>query len=207
MKGLTDKQRNMLDFIEEFQSENCMAPTVYEIGEYFDIKTATVFAHLKSLQRKGYLTRSSKARSICLQQPFNKRPSHVSFVLSVPLLGRISAGLPLDSPELKEGEVYCDTRFIENTANSEVFALKINGESMKDLGILDGDVVIVKKDSNIREGDIVVALIETETTVKSYYMAKEKIELRPANKEFRSQLFDPELVQIQGRVIALQRRI
>ncbi len=204
MRGLTDKQRDILDFIEDFTLTEGMAPTVYEIAEHYDIKTSTVFAHLKSLQKKGFLQRSSKARSISLTQP-RRGVRHVSFVLPVPLLGRISAGLPLDSPALREGEVYCDMNLLGNVRARELFALKIDGESMKDAGILDGDTVIVHQTSDLRPGDIVVALVEDETTVKKFYPRKGNIELHPANPEFKIQQYKPEQVSVQGKVLALQR--
>jgi repressor LexA len=205
MKGLTDKQRAMLDFIESFMEKENMAPTVYEIADSFDIKTSTVFAHLRALQRKNFLNRSSKARSISLLKP-KRKPRHMSFVLPIPLLGRINAGLPAESLENKEGEVYCDPEVIGGADLKKIFALKINGESMRDLGILDGDVVIVKQTSDAKSGDVVVALVEDETTVKSYYPKGQKIELRPANSDFKPQIYPMGKVKIQGKVIALQRK-
>lgn len=203
---MTDKQREILDFIEGFTESEGMAPTVYEIANHFDIKTSTVFAHIRALQRKGFLTRSSKARSISLSAR-KKQARHVSFVLSIPLLGRISAGPPLDSPELREGEVFCDVSMIGAHDADKIFALKINGESMKDLGIIDGDIVIVNQTQDIKAGDVVVALVHDETTVKSYYNpGNGKIELRPANPQFKPQFYPQEDVKIQGKVIALQRQ-
>ncbi|HCE45541.1 MAG TPA: repressor LexA [Lentisphaeria bacterium] len=204
MRGLTDKQRGMLDFIEKFSNSESMSPTVYEIADYFRIKTSTVFAHLSSLQKKGFISRSSKARSITL---FGKRKHtrHTSFVLAIPLLGRISAGLPLNSAEMKEGEVYCDSSMLKGEDTSKIYALRINGDSMKDLGILDGDCVIVRHCTTARTGDIVVALAGDETTVKSYYPKKGKITLKPANPKYKTQVYGPDDVQIQGKVIGLQR--
>ncbi|HBC89428.1 MAG TPA: repressor LexA [Lentisphaeria bacterium] len=204
MRGLTDKQRNMLDFIEKFSDSKGMAPTVYEIADYFRIKTSTVFAHLQSLQKKKFITRTSQARSITLFGK-TKQHRHTSFVLAIPLLGRISAGLPLDSSELREGEVYCDSSMFKGEDTARLFALRINGDSMKNLGILDGDYVIVRKSSVAQEGDIVVALAGDETTVKSYYPRGGKIALKPANPKFKTQIYVAEEVKIQGKVIGLQR--
>jgi repressor LexA len=204
MRGLTDKQRRMLDYIEKFSNAQGMSPTVYELADYFKIKTSTVFAHLRSLQNKGFLTRSSKARSIALFGK-QKHARHTSFVLSIPLLGRISAGLPLNSSEMKEGEVYCDSTMFKGEDTSRLFALRINGDSMKDLGILDGDCVIVRHTSTADSGDVVVALAGDDTTVKSYFPKDGKIELRPANDKFKIQVYEPDEVSIQGKVIGLQR--
>ena len=204
MKGLTLKQKGMLNYIEKFSNAEGMSPTVYELADYFRIKTSTVFAHLRSLQNKGFLTRSSKARSIALFGK-KKHARHTSFVLSIPLLGRISAGLPLNSSEMKEGEVYCDSSMFKGEDTSKLFALRINGDSMKDLGILDGDCVIVRQTYSANPGDIVVALAGDDTTVKSYFPNEGKIELRPANAKYKTQIYEADDISIQGKVIGLQR--
>jgi repressor LexA len=205
MKGLTEKQKNILEFIEEFSEKEGMAPTVYEIADHFDIKTSTVFAHIRALQRKNELTRSSKARSIALTKP-KRKPKHMSFMLPIPLLGRINAGLPLDSQEYKEGEFYVDPQILGGIDTAKAFALKVAGESMRDLGIFDEDIVIVKQNEDYKAGDIVVALVDDETTVKSYYPLKGgRVELRPANADFIPQVYPSSQVKLQGVVIALQR--
>jgi repressor LexA len=106
---------------------------------------------------------------------------------------------------MKEGEVYCDSSMFKGEDTSKLFALRINGDSMKDLGILDGDCIIVKQTSMVNPGDIVVALTGDDTTVKSYFPNEGKIELRPANTNFQTQVYEPGDVAIQGRVIGLQR--
>lgn len=206
MRGLTDKQRNILDFIENFSERQGMSPTVYEIADHFKIKTSTVFAHIKALQRKKYLTRSSKARSISLRE-HKRQPKHMSFVLPIPILGRINAGAPAFGVENQEGEVYCDREFIGKQNPKFLFALKVQGESMRDMGILDGDLVIVKKTSDVKSGDVVAALIDNETTVKCYHaLPRQQVELRPANREFKPQIYSSDDVDIQGVVIGLQRK-
>ena len=208
MKGLTAKQKDILAFIEKFSEEEGMSPTVYEIADQFAIKTSTVFAHLQALQKKGYLTRSSKARSISISRKISKiqNDPEGSPIIKVPLLGRISAGLPIDSPAHQEGTIACDSSMLGGNI-SKLFALKVTGESMRDMGILDGDIVIAQKTHNIRRGDVVVALVDNETTVKSYFPAPDaKVELRPANPEFNSQFYPVEHVTIQGRIVSLQRQ-
>ena len=106
MKGLTDKQQSVLDYIDNFTRQEGMAPTVYEIADNFGIKPATAFAHVRALQRKGYLSRSSKARSISLAS--SEKPQHISLTLSIPLLGRISAGAPLLAEEHVETRLQFD---------------------------------------------------------------------------------------------------
>ena len=204
MRGLTEKQQNILDFIDTFQRREGMAPTVYEIAEGFSIKSATAFAHVRALQRKGYVSRSSKARSLTLLR--SDRPQHMSLTLSIPILGRISAGAPLLAEEHVESNIQFDPRMLPKGAGGqELFGLRVFGESMRDLGILDGDVVIAKQVDSPRIGDIVVALVENETTVKSIYFSGDQVELRPANSDFESQFYPLEKVFVQGVVIALHR--
>lgn len=207
VKDLTEKQKNILDFIDDFQEQEGMAPTVYEIADHFGIKTSTVFAHLKALQRKNQISRSSKARSISLHQRSGaSRVTHMSLVMSIPLLGRINAGMPADSPAMTDGELPVSGKLAELASREKLFALKVSGESMRDAGVLDGDIVIVQAQAVLKSGDIVVALVNNETTVKSYYpQSSGMIELRPANPAFKVQVYSAAEVAIQGKVIALQR--
>ncbi len=207
MRGLTNKQKRILKFIEAFGRDHGMAPTVYELSEKFNVKTSTMFAHIQALANKGFLTRSSKARSIVLSKRVAMTQQHDTPMVEIPLVGRVCAGLPVDAPECREGVVYCDPAFLGGDNIGRLFALKVRGESMRDAGILDGDVVIVRQTHNIRRGDIVVALVDNETTVKKYYPAPgAKVELRPANPEFQPQIHPVEDVHIQGRIVSLQRR-
>ena len=161
MKGLTEKQRNILNFIEDFMEVNIMAPTVYEIAEHFNIKTSTVFAHLRSLQKKNYMTRSSKARSINLCRPRNKgrRPSGIC---AIPVYEKdgIRGGKPL----------YYDSSVLKNILDfRKLFAIKVPDDSMSAAGILDGDIAILKKisDNKLRSGDIVLAEINGKPELRT----------------------------------------
>lgn len=205
MKGLTQKQQEILDFLEDFRFREGMSPTVHEIAHQFNIKQATAFTHVRALQRKGYVDRSSKARSLTLLQ--SSQPRHMSLTLSIPVLGRISAGAPLLAEENRESTIQFDPSLLPRGAGGQkLFGLRVLGESMRDLGILDGDIVVAKQESTASIGDIVVALVEeTETTVKSLYIKDGQVELRPANPDFQPQIYAPEQVQVQGIVVALQR--
>ena len=209
MKTLTDKQKNILEFIEEFLDREGMAPTVYEIADHFGIKTSTVFAHLRALQRKKQLSRSSKARSISLANRSHGRARVPQGALLIPLLGRVNAGAPSESLEYKEGEVCVNSALVPDCPPEGLFALRVQGESMRDLGIFDGDVVVVAQTTaKPRSGDIVVALLQGgEVTIKSFFPKTQgRIELRPANPEYNVQTYPASEVTIQGRVIELQRR-
>jgi len=198
-----------LDFIDDFLDREGMAPTVYEIADHFDIKTSTVSAHLKALQRKDQISRSSKARSISLRKRINaQKAPHMSFVLSIPLLGRINAGMPSDSPAQFEGEFPVAGQLAELAAKEQLFALKVYGESMRDLGILDGDIVVIQANAPVKDGDVVAALVNGETTVKSFYLKNnDQVELHPANPDFSVQCYPASEVAVQGKVIALHRNM
>ncbi len=204
MKGLTDKQQAMLDYIAHFMRAESMAPTVYELADHFGIKSATALAHLRALQRKGYVNRSSKARSLTLVHA--PAPHQDELVLRVPILGRVSAGIPLLAEQQVEGEVLLDPSALPPGAGGHrLFGLRVSGESMRDAGILDGDIVVAKQTNRAALGDVVVAMVENETTVKSLYMDHRTVELRPANPDYHSLFYPLDKVAIQGVVIALQR--
>ena len=208
MKSLTEKQKNILEFIEEFLDREGMAPTVYEIADNFQIKTSTVFAHLRALQKKKQLSRSSKARSISLMSRARGSRTMPNCALAIPLLGRVNAGLPSESIEFKEGEVCISNTMLGEHTPEQMFALRVQGESMRALGIYDGDIVICGQGaSKPRPGDIVVALVQGEVTVKSYFpKTGGRIELRPANPDFSVQVYPIADVTIQGKVVGLHRK-
>lgn len=204
MKGLTDKQQAMLDYIAHFMRTEGMAPTVYELAEHFGIKSATALAHLRALQRKGYVNRSSKARSLTLVH--SPTPRQDELVLRVPILGRVSAGVPLLAETQVEGEAILDPCLLPPGAGGHcLFGLRVQGESMRNAGILDGDVVVAKQTNRAAIGDVVVAMVGNETTVKTLFLEQGTVELRPANPDFQSLFYPLDKVAIQGVVIALQR--
>ena len=207
MRSLTEKQKQILEFIENFQENEGMAPTVSEISEYFGIKSSTAFAHLKALERKKELSRSSKARSINLANSANNPMRLFPGALIIPVLGRVNAGMPSESMEYKENDICIDKSMLKCSDAENLFALKIQGESMRDLGMFDGDIIIVERTQNIRKGDVVVALVNNEVTVKSYFPQNGNIiELHPANPDFKIQSYPANEVDIQGKVVLLQRQ-
>jgi len=204
MKGLTAKQQNILDFIEEFSRTEGMAPTVNEIAEHFGIKPATAFTHLRALQRKGCVSRTSKARSLTLMR--GTSPKHLSMTLSIPILGRISAGQPLLAEEHVEEIIQIDSTMLPNSnSDQRLFGLRVNGESMIEAGIMDHDIIVARQQNTAVPGEIVVALVDGEATVKSFYLSETQVELRPANPNFQPQFYPLDAVLIQGVVAAMFR--
>jgi len=171
---LTGRQKMALDFIRASIEERGFPPTFREIGTHMGIKSTNgVNDHLKALERKGYLVRDElKSRTM--------RPSDLGGdMVEVPLLGRIAAGAPLLAQEHIEDTVRVDSFLLGN--NQPVFALRVVGESMIEDGIYDGDYIFVKKQIAANPGQIVVALIDEEATVKRYYPEGDRIRLQPAN--------------------------
>ncbi len=204
MKGLTDKQQEILDFISDFSKREGMAPTISEISGNFNIKAATAFAHVRALQHKGFVRRSSKARSLALAQ--TRHPRNFSLSLKIPLLGSISAGVPFLAEEHVERHLMLDSSMLpRQMAREKLFALRVFGESMRDLGILNGDIIIARQTAQAKEKDVVVAMVDGETTVKSLYRDGDMWELRPANPDFQSRYVPMDELEIQGVLVTLIR--
>jgi repressor LexA len=177
MQGLTTRQREILDFITERIQQQGYPPTIREIGEHMGIRSTNgVNDHLKALERKGFLKREGlKSRAL---RPVNMPEPPVSNVIpaviprgdviDVPVLGRVAAGSPILADENVETTVQVDSFFLGASRSDKVFALRVTGESMIDAGIMDGDYIFVKKQLEARAGQIVVAMIDGEATVKRY---------------------------------------
>lgn len=198
-EDLTPRQRETLEFVKDFIQEHGMPPTVREIGDAFGIKSSSVFDLLTVLERKGHLRRGGKsARSLIVEGLTNTR----SEISEVSVVGRIAAGRPIEAIENDRGTIAVDKDLLRGR---EVFALKVAGESMVDAGILDGDYVIVRKQDTADDGDIVVALIGEEATLKRIHREHDIIRLDPANSTMRPLRVRPEDLCIQGKVIGVQR--
>jgi repressor LexA len=202
-KGLTRRQAGILDFIIECIRDNGMPPTIAEIGAKFGISSTNgVNDHLLALEKKGYITRSSKARAIRVTEKASAG-LYATQVAMVPMVGRIAAGVPILAEENIEGQVPVTA---ENGRPGS-YALCVQGDSMVEDGILDGDTIIVDPDARPSQGDVVVALVDNEATVKRYYRHGDMVELRPSNAALQPMLVPPQSVQLQGVVVALQRRV
>ena len=207
MKGLTGKQKEVLEYIERYGQEQGMSPTINEISSGMGITAATACCHVKALQKKGALNRTSKARSISI--PGVQRMHHFSMSLSIPVLGRISAGVPGETEEQVERYLTLDPSLLSRkyVPGKPLFAVKVQGESMRDAGILDGDLLIAQKTDKVTIGDVVIACIDDAVTVKYIYLADGKWELRPANPDFESRYVDFDTLNVQGAVVGLIRQM
>lgn len=203
----TDKQQRVLDYVKEQIKEQGYAPSVREICKALDLKsTSTVHGYLARLKKKGLIAKDDmKSRTIKLvdddgniQRPFFTSKEMVD----VPIVGKVTAGQPILAVENIEDSFPLPLEF---TGASETFMLKVKGESMIDAGILDGDLILVKKQSDAQNGDIIVALIEDEATVKKFYKENGHIRLQPQN-QFMQPIIVP-TCSILGKVVGVFRKL
>ena len=205
MEKLTHKQSEILTVIKKFIAENGYAPTIRELCSLCNLSsTATMFVHLKNLTKKGYINQTeSKFRTIELNVP-NEYDKNRENVIEVPLLGKVAAGNPIEAIENPNEFFNLPKELVPN--NTEVFTLLVNGESMINAGILNDDIVIVKKQKDANNGEIVVAMTdENEVTLKTFYKEKDHIRLQPENDALEPIILNN--VTILGKAIGLYRKI
>jgi repressor LexA len=214
MQGLTQRQQMVLDFIRQSITDRGYPPTLREIGARMGIRSTNgVNDHLRALERKGYLTREDmKSRALrptaLPGEIANVEAANDDLMVEVQIVGRVAAGLPLLAEEHVIDTVRIDRGLIKG--GREVFGLKVQGDSMIEAGILSGDYIFVRKQLTASRGDIVVALIGDEATVKYYYPEKDYVRFQPANKTMapilvRSMDFRPTM--LIGIVVGVFRRI
>jgi repressor LexA len=223
MQGLTQRQEQTLEFIRKSIRERGYPPTLREIGEHMGIRSTNgVNDHLRALERKGYLRRedmksralrvvddpvpsSSISKSALGGDPANDSTDDI---IAVPVLGRVAAGLPLLAEENVVDTVHVDKLMVRG--GREVFGLRVTGDSMIEAGILSGDYIFVRKQSAADRGDIVVALIGDEATVKYYYPEKDYVRFQPANSQMAPILVrasDFRSTMLLGKVVGVYRRL
>ena len=184
MKEITDRQKQVLEFISDFSEENSYPPTVREISDHFDISLRAVQDHIAALQRKGFLSQCQKrSRSIRVLVDGELKASR-PYIDKVPLLGTVAAGKPLFAAENLDGYVNLTEPFVH--PGKRYFALRVRGQSMIDAGILEGDLAVVEQTSDAENGQIVVAVIDEAITLKRYYKEKNRIRLQPENPAFKA---------------------
>jgi len=193
MEQLNQKEKETFEYISNYFTEKGYSPSVRDIQAALGIgSTATVYHYIEKLCAKGYLKKdAAKSRAL--------RPVDDSFVYRVPVIGKVTAGAPILAFEENSGFVSFSSDG-RNYGASSLFALKIKGTSMINAGILDGDYVVVEKTSVAGNGEIVVALIDDEATVKTFYAENGKFLLQPENDEYEPIYTDH--VLILGKVIA-----
>ena len=204
MEKLTPKQEVILDILKKLIAKNGYPPTVREIGKEAHLSSpATIHFHLKQLELKGYIKQDlNKNRTLEVLVP-NEYIEKDENVLSIPLLGKVTAGTPIEAIETYDEYLTIPANMF-NT-KKEIFSLKVSGESMINVGIYDGDIVIVEKTNDAKNGETVVAMNkDNEATVKTFYKEKDHIRLQPENDYMEPIILKD--VTILGKVIGLFRR-
>jgi repressor LexA len=199
MKNITEKQKRILDFLVEYTKTNGYPPTVREIGEHFKFLWAAARAHLKALEKKGFIKLN----------PMKSRGIEISGLMPdngvmLPVAGNIRAGKPILAKEDIESHIIVDSTLFPY---KDAFSLKVIGDSMKDAGIFEGDYVIVKPQNTINNGEIAVVLLGDEATIKRVLLKnKKKIILKPENKDMQPIEHNANEVIIVGRVVGIIRK-
>jgi repressor LexA len=207
MKILTDRQRQILDFIQQRQDTDGMAPSIREIAAHFRFRSPNaVTAHLAALRNKGALRRiPRRARSLQVINPYAPRNRPRSPVVTIPIYGAITAGLPRDATQETEGCLLIDVNTLGIKPTARTFGLKVQGDSMVGKHIMDGDVVVIEHGVQPRPGDVVAALIDGQVTLKTFFLFRGKPHLRAENPKYQD-LIPQEELQIQGVMVALIRK-
>lgn len=202
--NLTPKQLKILQIVRDYRTRFGYAPTLQEIADQVGVSKVTVFEHVEALIKKGALERDpNKARSLAVRRdsavPDETRPTRF------PLLGRIAAGYPIEKVADRD-EIDIEEMFSARRARgAAVFALEVEGDSMKDEGIYDGDYVLIERREVARNGDRVVAMLPNgETTLKTFFRDKDQIRLQPSNPDFKPIIVND--CKIQGVVVGLLRQ-
>lgn len=189
-----DKSETIFEFMQKFIAENGYSPTVREVCEACDIKsTATAFTYIKQLAERGVINKvDNRNRAVSLKQK----------VVNVPLIGTVAAGQPIFATENYEDMYSIPTNFF---MGDDLFMLNVKGDSMINIGMYDGDKIVVKKQETADNGDIVVALVDDSATVKRFFKKNGEIILHPENDYMQDFIFKD--VRILGKVVGLMRNI
>jgi repressor LexA len=194
---LTKQQTRVYRYLETYLRRKGRPPSYQEIQDYFGFRSLnSVVKHLKQLERKGYLESPWGNQ----KRAFRLLPLRTT-AATIPFLGRVAAGAPIEAVEMTEAVEVPESLL----AGGNNFALQVQGESMIDEGIRDGDVLIIRKQDHANNGQTVVAQIEGEATIKKFYQRDGRVELRPANEELKPLVVPAEKVEIIGVVVGLVR--
>lgn len=199
-RELTDKQKRVLSTLEAYWSEHQVPPSISDLAKELGINKATAYEHLLALKKKGYLVHQARAGRTWRLVSHNK--STMCSHNEIPILGRVAAGNPLLATEHIEDHIVCEHK------SSEVFALRVKGESMIKAHIKNGDIVIANRQASVNNNDIVVALIDgEEATVKRFEKKADVIRLLPENDDFAPMELASHRVTILGKVIEVRRNL
>lgn len=200
---LTRRQRDILEFLRQYTEREGLSPTLEEIAQHFGVNKVTVFGHVSELERKGVIERAapgiSRGLRLVEEEPSEERQNNSA--ATVAILGNIAAGAPIEAIEAPE-QLDLNSMIPEG---KDVYALRVNGNSMIEDSICDGDLVLIERRNTARNGETVVAILEgDEATLKRYYKEADRIRLQPANAAMEPIYVDD--IQIRGVLIGVVRQ-
>ncbi|MCX6345492.1 MAG: transcriptional repressor LexA [Armatimonadetes bacterium] len=202
-KELSQRQRQILQFIMQHTQAHGYPPTVREIGEAVDLSSSSsVHAHLCALEQSGHICRDAVLTRAIRVTGGSLEAIKPKMVMNLPVIGRVAAGSPMLADENIEESFPVPREFL---AGGEGFMLRVKGESMMEDGIMDGDFVIVRRQNAADNGDTIVAMVEDEATVKRFYKESGRIRLQPANPTMAPMYFDN--IEVIGKVVGLVRKM
>lgn len=198
MKAITKRQSEVLDYIKAFIRDHKFPPTIREISDRFNISVRGAYDHVKALEKKHFLRLgSNRSRTIEVldSEPDGDR------TIEVPILGNVAAGLPLLAEENLDGTVRLPTDYVRRGSH---FALHVAGDSMRDAGIMDGDVAVFRQQQTAENGDIVVAMVDDAVTLKRFFKEKNRVRLQAENSDYPPMF--TQSVRVLGRLAHIIRR-
>jgi repressor LexA len=198
MKELTDRQKQVLSFIANYIKKNSYPPTIREIADHFKISVKGAHDHITALRKKGHLRQADKRpRTMGLT---HSRPEDMD-LMEIPLLGTVAAGVPILAEENYDGNILLHRSMLKK--NKKYFALKVKGDSMSGVGILEGDTAIIEKQNTVHNGEIAVAVIDEAVTLKRFFKETSRIRLQAENPAFKP-IYSND-VKILGRLFTIIR--
>jgi repressor LexA len=198
MKGPTERQKAVLDFIAAYINIHTYPPTIREVADYFSISIKGASDHLAALRKKGLLKQGDKKyRTMELVRSGDEED-----FAEIPILGTVAAGRPILALENMDGSIKMHRTFI--SGNAKYFALKVKGDSMESAGIMDGDIAVIQQQNTVRNGEIAVVMLDEAVTLKTFYRESARIKLQPENPKY-SPIYCSRDVRVLGRLAHILR--
>ncbi|GHV71665.1 LexA repressor [Spirochaetia bacterium] len=202
MKGLTERQQEVLNFVSEYKKTHTYSPTIREMADYFSISVKGAHDHISALKKKGLIRQEIKrSRTIELIKTVEETGNSEQNV-SIPLLGSVAAGKPILAEENQDGFVVLHRSMLKK--NRDYFALRVRGDSMEGKGIMDGDTAIIEKRETVKNGEIAVVMVDDAVTIKTFYRENARIRLQPANPRY-SPIYYSQDLRVLGRLAHIVR--
>jgi repressor LexA len=199
MKGLTARQREVLDYVMRSIKENGDPPTIRELAAHFGISVKGAYDHVSALKAKGWLEAGRQSRTMHVVDP--RAAAEMSDIWEVPVLGVVAAGEPISAVENRDGSIFLHPSMLRR--GRDYFAVKVRGDSMIKAGIMDGDMAVLEQQDMARNGEIVVAMVDEAMTLKRYYKERYRIRLQPENDAYQP-IFSRD-VKVLGRLVHIIR--